>query len=67
MQRSRCVAAVCGSLNGPGCRHTPDHSGYGSALIFAVFHGINPVFAAALVAGLVTGEIFRRSGSIWPA
>ena len=27
----------------------------------------NPVFAAALVAGLVTGEIFRRSGSIWPA
>ncbi len=39
----------------------------GSALIFAVFHGINPVFAAALVAGLVTGEIFRRSGSIWPA
>lgn len=39
----------------------------GSALIFAVFHGINPVFAAALVAGLVTGEIFRRSGSVWPA
>jgi membrane protease YdiL (CAAX protease family) len=38
----------------------------GSALIFALFHGINLVFPAALVAGLVTGEIFRRSGSIWP-
>ncbi len=39
----------------------------GSALIFAIFHGINPVFPAALVVGLVAGEIFRRSGSVWPA
>ena len=39
----------------------------GSALIFAVMHGINMVFPAALVAGLVAGEVFRRSGSIWPA
>lgn len=39
----------------------------GSALIFAVMHGINFVFPAALIAGLVTAEIFRRSGSIWPA
>lgn len=39
----------------------------GSALIFALMHGINMVFPAAVVAGLVTGEIFRRSGSIWPA
>ncbi len=38
----------------------------GSALIFALFHGINLVFPAALVAGLVTGEVFRRSGSVWP-
>ena len=39
----------------------------GGALVFALFHGINPVFPAALVTGMVTGEIFRRSGSIWPA
>lgn len=38
----------------------------GSALIFALFHGINPVFPAALVIGLITAELFRRSGSIWP-
>ena len=39
----------------------------GSALIFALFHGINMIFPAALVTGLIAGEIFRRSGSIWPA
>lgn len=39
----------------------------GGALIFALFHGINAVFPAALVTGVVAGEIFRRSGSIWPA
>ena len=39
----------------------------GSSLIFALMHGINIVFPAAVVAGLVAGEIFRRSGSIWPA
>lgn len=39
----------------------------GGAFIFAIFHGINAVFPAALVTGLAAGEIFRRSGSIWPA
>lgn len=39
---------------------------FGGALIFALFHGINIVFPAALVAGLIAGEVFRRSGSIWP-
>jgi membrane protease YdiL (CAAX protease family) len=39
----------------------------GSALIFAIFHGLNVVFPAAFVVGLVAGEIFRRSGSVWPA
>ncbi len=39
----------------------------GGALIFAIFHGINMVFPAAFVTGLAAGEIFRRSGSIWPA
>jgi uncharacterized protein len=39
----------------------------GSALIFALAHGINIVFPAALVAGLATAEIYRRSGSVWTA
>lgn len=38
----------------------------GSTLIFAIAHGINTVFPAALVVGLITAEVFRRSGSIWP-
>ena len=38
----------------------------GGAVLFALFHGMNIVFPAALVAGLVAGEVFRRSGSIWP-
>lgn len=48
-------------------RYGPFVGVVGGALIFALFHGINPVFPAALVTGLVAGEIFRRSGSIWPA
>ena len=48
-------------------RYGPVIGVVGSTLIFAIMHGINMVFPAALVAGLVTGEIFRRSGSIWPA
>lgn len=39
----------------------------GGALIFAAFHGFNMIFPAAVVAGLAAGEVFRRSGSIWPA
>ncbi|MBH8552599.1 CPBP family intramembrane metalloprotease [Nostocaceae cyanobacterium CENA357] len=38
----------------------------GSTVIFALMHGINIVFPAAIVAGLATAEVFRRSGSIWP-
>ncbi|NJL42071.1 MAG: CPBP family intramembrane metalloprotease, partial [Leptolyngbyaceae cyanobacterium SM1_4_3] len=38
----------------------------GSTAIFALMHGINIVFPAAIVAGLATAEVFRRSGSIWP-
>jgi hypothetical protein len=38
-----------------------------SALIFALAHGINIVFPAAMVAGLATAEIYRRSVSIWTA
>jgi uncharacterized protein len=39
----------------------------GSTLIFAIAHGINIVFPAAVVAGLATAEIYRRSGSVWTA
>jgi membrane protease YdiL (CAAX protease family) len=39
----------------------------GGALVFAIFHGLNMIFPAALVTGLIAGEVFRRSGSIWPA
>ncbi|URD53824.1 CPBP family intramembrane glutamic endopeptidase [Chroococcidiopsis sp. CCNUC1] len=39
----------------------------GSTLIFAIAHGFNIVFPAAVVAGLATTEIYRRSGSIWTA
>ncbi|MBD2100093.1 CPBP family intramembrane metalloprotease [Leptolyngbya sp. FACHB-261] len=36
-------------------------------LIFALGHGINIVFPAAVVMGLVGAELLRRSGSVWPA
>ncbi|MBD3887343.1 CPBP family intramembrane metalloprotease [Phormidium tenue FACHB-886] len=47
-------------------RHGPVFGVLGSALIFAIAHGINTVFPAALVVGLITAEVFRRSGSVWP-
>jgi uncharacterized protein len=47
-------------------RYGPVTGVLGGALIFALLHGINVIFPAALVAGLVGGEVFRRSGSIWP-
>ncbi len=37
-----------------------------STIIFALAHGINAVFPGAVVMGLVGGEVFRRSGSVWP-
>lgn len=40
---------------------------FGGAFTFALVHGINIVLPAALVCGLAAGEVFRRSGSIWPA
>jgi membrane protease YdiL (CAAX protease family) len=38
----------------------------GSALIFGVNHGINVVFLATVVLGLVLALAYERSGSIWP-
>lgn len=47
-------------------RYGPFAGVVGSTAIFALMHGINIVFPAAIVAGLATAEVFRRSGSIWP-
>ena len=47
-------------------RYGPFIGVVGSALIFALFHGISIVFPAALVVGLINAELFRRSGSVWP-
>ncbi|SHJ36609.1 hypothetical protein SAMN05421803_105255 [Nocardiopsis flavescens] len=38
----------------------------GSAVVFALMHGINEVLPAALIVGLIGAELYRRSGSIWP-
>jgi uncharacterized protein len=48
-------------------RYGPFVGVVGSTLIFALMHGVNTVFPAAVVAGLATAEVFRRSRSIWPA
>lgn len=37
-----------------------------SALIFAVWHGINLVFPSALLVGLVNGWLMVRTKSVWP-
>jgi hypothetical protein len=47
--------------------HDPVLGVVGSTLIFAIAHGFNIVFPAAVVAGLATAEIYRRSGSVWTA
>lgn len=39
----------------------------GGALISAIVHGINQVFPTAFVVGVAAGEVFRRSGCVWPA
>lgn len=38
----------------------------GSAVIFAVLHFAPATVLVALVVGLITGELRRRSGSVWP-
>lgn len=39
----------------------------GSALVFALFHGFSVIYLLALMMGLITGVLYRRSGSIWAA
>ncbi|WP_200884970.1 CPBP family intramembrane glutamic endopeptidase [Croceibacterium mercuriale] len=38
----------------------------GGAVIFALMHGINIVLPVALLLGLVAGDLFRRTRSVWP-
>lgn len=38
----------------------------GGAVIFALAHGVNIILPVALLLGCVAGELFRRSGSLWP-
>ena len=47
-------------------RYGPVIGVVGSAVIFGLMHGINIVLPAALIAGLVAAELFRRTGSVWP-
>jgi uncharacterized protein len=47
-------------------RYGPVVGVVGSALVFALVHGFTVYFFTALVVGLVTGELRRRSGSVWP-
>lgn len=56
-----------GVLTSALLRYGPVVGVVGSAAVFALFHGLNMIFPAALVTGLAAGEVFRRSGSIWPA
>ncbi|MEJ2860962.1 CPBP family intramembrane glutamic endopeptidase [Actinomycetospora flava] len=37
-----------------------------TAAIFALAHGLNVVFAAAFVLGVVNAVLYERTGSIWP-
>lgn len=37
----------------------------GSAVVFALAHGINPVLPVALIEGIIAALLFRRTRSIW--
>lgn len=38
----------------------------GSAVIFAVLHGVPATMLSAVIVGLIAGELRRRSASVWP-
>ena len=38
-----------------------------SALVFGIAHGLNVVFPAAIVLGLLNAYVYEKSGSIWPS
>jgi uncharacterized protein len=47
-------------------RYGPWVAVLGSAAVFAVAHGINPITPVAFVVGVITALLFRKTGSIWP-
>jgi uncharacterized protein len=65
---SRRLARNCswGVITNALLRYGPLIGIVGSTLIFALAHGINIVFPAVLVMGLIGAELLRRSGSVWP-
>ena len=38
----------------------------GSAAVFALVHGLNPVLPVAFVVGVINAVLLRRTGSVWP-
>ncbi|MBB5907012.1 CPBP family intramembrane glutamic endopeptidase [Actinoalloteichus hymeniacidonis] len=48
-------------------RYGPVVAVLSSTIVFALFHGVNLALPSAVVFGIATAEIARRSGSIWPA
>lgn len=47
-------------------RYGPWIAVLGSSIVFALFHGLNLATPSAFVFGLITAELARRSGSLWP-
>ncbi len=47
-------------------RYGPWAGVLGSAVIFAAAHGPSVIFFNALMAGILTGWLFRRTDSLWP-
>lgn len=37
-----------------------------SAAIFGIVHGLSVIFILAFMVGLITGALFRKTGSIYP-
>lgn len=55
-----------GVVTNPLLRYSPFIGVAGSTVIFALIHGINNIFPAAVVTSLATAKVFRHRGSIWP-
>lgn len=54
---------IANALNRYGAR-----AGIGaSALIFGIAHGTGVILWVAIMAGLISGALFRRTGSVWPS
>ena len=47
-------------------RYGPWVAVLGSAAVFALAHGINPILPVAFVNGVVAALLFRKTGSVWP-